>query len=183
MCTLREMLDRLTTPSYPSYPSYSTGLFTDVWNPKRSPVRQSTLAPPSLFGLNYGTRNPYLGLTSVTPTLTLAGHTLTFVAGRWVDDTATPRTTPTATSRDHCREKPGAGADSRVRSLKKKARNLEEENTALEEENNALKLRVELLLDMWSDTMAEVCVLKYTLEDTEEALAKSRRKKGQEISQ
>ncbi|XP_041931380.1 protein chibby homolog 1 [Alosa alosa] len=170
MCTLREMLDRLTTPPYPSY---STGLFTDVWNPKKSPVRQRTLAP-SLFGLSYGTRGPYLGLTPVTPTLTLTGQTLTFAAGHWVNDTATPRTTPTATSRDSCRERPEA--DPRVRRLTKKVRNLEEEN-------NALKLHVELLLDMLTETTAEVYVLTYTLKDVDEALAKSRKKNSQEISQ
>lgn len=175
MLALREMLDRLATPSYPSY---STSLFTDVWNPKRSPVRHRSWAP-SFFGLGYSTGTGYsanLGHSSVTPKLCIAGQTLTFDGGQWVDEPAIPQTSSTATSRRSSMESMGRFyANSRVRKLKRKVLNLEEEN-------NALKVHVEMLLDMLADTMAELCAFKYTLQDTEQALAKCLKKK-QAISQ
>lgn len=172
MLALREILDRLVASSYPSS---CTGLFTDIWNPKGSPVRHRTLAP-SFFGLGYSTPTGYsanIGLSTVTPKLTLAGQTLTFYDGHWVDEPTIFQTNSSATSRGSSKER--LNADSRLRRLKKKVKNLEEEN-------NGLKVRVEMLLDMLADTTAELCVFKYTLQDTEEALAKCLKKK-QKISQ
>lgn len=148
----------------PSYPSYSTGLFTDVWNPKKSPVR--LVEPTWPAPLDYDTQ-------CITPTLTLAGQTLTFADGHWAEDTAASDTNSRATPRGSSNKRPEASSE--VQRLKKKV-------CDLEEENNALKLRVEVLLDMLTEAMAEVFVLEYTLKDLDEALEK-RKKKRQEIFQ
>ncbi|KAL2077645.1 hypothetical protein ACEWY4_027149 [Coilia grayii] len=161
---IRQILDWLATPSYPTYGS---GLFTDVWNPRRSPPRRP-IFQRSLFSVDHPT-----GGYGSTPTVTLDGQTFTFKTGRWVGD-ASNAANPTSITRGSSKKRPGSGADSKICSLKK-------EVCSLEEENNVLKLRHELMFDMLAEITTEACALQQALEDTEKALAK-KVKKRQEIS-
>ncbi|KAJ8337891.1 hypothetical protein SKAU_G00368570 [Synaphobranchus kaupii] len=86
----------------------------------------------SRFILDYNSRMAALGLEG-PPTLTLAGHSFTFLEGRWVSSS------------------PGEGSKSRSR-----LRRLRQKKQALEEENNALKLRLEVLMDMLTEVTAQL---------------------------
>ncbi|XP_013204240.2 protein chibby homolog 1 [Microtus ochrogaster] len=82
--------------------------------------------------LDRSTRELELGLDYGTPTMNLAGQNLKFENGQWVADTVI-----------------SGGVDRR------ETQRLRKRNQQLEEENNLLRLKVDILLDMLSQTTAE----------------------------
>lgn len=82
--------------------------------------------------LDRSTRELELGLDYGTPTMNLAGQSLKFENGQWVADSVI-----------------SGGVDRR------ETQRLRKRNQQLEEENNLLRLKVDILLDMLSETTAE----------------------------
>ena len=88
--------------------------------------------PGVLPQLDRSTRELELGLDYGTPTMNLAGQSLKFENGQWVADSVI-----------------SGGVDRR------ETQRLRKRNQQLEEENNLLRLKVDILLDMLSETTAE----------------------------
>ncbi|NXS13735.1 CBY1 protein, partial [Neodrepanis coruscans] len=91
--------------------------------------------------LDRSTRDVELGLEYGTPTMNLAGQSLKFEKGQWVSE---------------------AGSFTGDR---KELQRLQRRNLVLEEENNLLRLKVDVLLDMLSETTAESHLLEKELEE------------------
>ncbi|XP_075409682.1 protein chibby homolog 1 [Tenrec ecaudatus] len=106
-------------------------LFGNTFSPKKTPPRKSA-SLSNLHALDRSTREVELGLDYGTPTMNLAGQNLKFENGQWIADMGI-----------------SAGVDRR------EAQRLRRRNQQLEEENNLLRLKVDILLDMLSETTAE----------------------------
>ncbi|XP_059104037.1 protein chibby homolog 1 isoform X1 [Peromyscus eremicus] len=106
-------------------------LFGSIFSPKKTPPRKSA-SLSNLHSLDRSTRELELGLDYGTPTMNLAGQNLKFENGQWVADTVI-----------------SGGVDRR------ETQRLRKRNQQLEEENNLLRLKVDILLDMLSETTAE----------------------------
>ncbi|XP_060101442.1 protein chibby homolog 1 [Heteronotia binoei] len=115
-------------------------LFGNTFSPKKTPPRKSA-SLSSLHSLDRSTREIELGLDYGTPTMTLAGQSLKFENGQWIADSF------------------GGSGDHR------ETQRLLKRNQQLEEENNLLRLKVDLLLDMLSETTAESHLMEKELEE------------------
>ncbi|XP_036156827.1 protein chibby homolog 1 isoform X5 [Myotis myotis] len=116
-------------------------LFGNTFSPKKTPPRKSA-SLSNLHNLDRSTREVELGLDYGTPTMNLAGQSLKFENGHWVAETGI-----------------SGGVDQR------EAQRLRRRNQQLEEENNLLQVKVEVLLDMFSETTAEFQIMKKELEE------------------
>ncbi|XP_053912482.1 protein chibby homolog 1 isoform X2 [Cuculus canorus] len=100
--------------------------------------------------LDRSTREIELGLEYGTPTMNLAGQSLKFENGQWVADSGS-----------------FTGDRREMQRLRKR-------NQQLEEENNLLRLKVDVLLDMLSETTAASRLMEKELEELK---SHSRRRK------
>ncbi|XP_037369460.1 protein chibby homolog 1 isoform X2 [Talpa occidentalis] len=125
-------------------------LFGNTFSPKKTPPRKSA-SLSNLHNLDRSTREVELGLDYGTPTMNLAGQSLKFENGQWIAETGV-----------------SAGVDAR------EAQRLRRRNQQLEEENNLLRLKVDLLLDMLSETTAESHLMEKELDELKSV---SRRRK------
>ncbi|XP_054132145.1 protein chibby homolog 1 isoform X1 [Melozone crissalis] len=124
-------------------------LFGNSFSPKKTPPRKwASLS--NLHLLDRSTREVELGLEYGTPTMNLAGQSLKFENGHWVSESG------------------GFLGDRR------ELQRLRKRNQQLEEENNLLRLKVDILLDMLSETTAESHLMEKELEELKQH---SRRKK------
>lgn len=100
---------------------------------------QHTVSHPQL---DRSTREVELGLDYGTPSMNLAGQSLKFENGQWIAETGI-----------------SGGVDRR------EAQRLRRRNQQLEEENNLLRLKVDILLDMLSETTAESHLMEKELDE------------------
>ncbi|NXM73391.1 CBY1 protein, partial [Serilophus lunatus] len=115
-------------------------LFGNSFSPKKTPPRKwASLS--NLHFLDRSTREAELGLEYGTPTMNLAGQSLRFEKGQWVSESGT------------------------FVGDRKDLQYLRRRNQQLEEENNLLRLKVDVLLDMLSETTAESHLLEKELEE------------------
>ncbi|TKC42580.1 hypothetical protein EI555_008968 [Monodon monoceros] len=125
-------------------------LFGSTFSPKKTPPRKSA-SLSNLHNLDRSTREVELGLDYGTPTMNLAGQSLKFENGQWIAETGV-----------------SGGVDRR------EAQRLRRRNQQLEEENNLLRLKVDILLDMLSETTAESHLMEKELDELKSV---SRRRK------
>ncbi|XP_005207363.1 protein chibby homolog 1 isoform X1 [Bos indicus x Bos taurus] len=125
-------------------------LFGSTFSPKKTPPRKSA-SLSNLHNLDRSTREVELGLDYGTPTMNLAGQSLKFENGQWIAETGI-----------------SGGVDRR------EAQRLRRRNQQLEEENNLLRLKVDILLDMLSETTAESHLMEKELDELKSV---SRRRK------
>ncbi|XP_053440874.1 protein chibby homolog 1 isoform X2 [Nycticebus coucang] len=116
-------------------------LFGNTFSPKKTPPRKSA-SLSNLHSLDRSTREVELGLDYGTPTMNLAGQSLKFENGQWIAETGI-----------------SGGVDRR------EAQRLRRRNQQLEEENNLLRLKVDILLDMLSQTTAESHLMEKELDE------------------
>ncbi|XP_030256664.1 protein chibby homolog 1 isoform X1 [Sparus aurata] len=113
--------------------------FGSTFSPKKTPPRKSA-SLSSLHTLDRSTREVELGLEYGPPAMNIGGQTWKFEEGQWITES-------------------GGNASSReLQRLKKK-------NIQLEEENNLLKLKIEVLLDMLTETTVEYHLIEKEVED------------------
>ncbi|XP_026171904.1 protein chibby homolog 1 isoform X2 [Mastacembelus armatus] len=123
-------------------------LFGNTFSPKKTPPRKS-VSLSSLHTLDHSTKEIELGLEYGPPAMNIGGQIWRFEEGQWATES-------------------GGNASSReMQRLKKR-------NVQLEEENNLLKLKIEILLDMLTETTVEYHLMEKELEDVK---AQHRRKK------
>uniref|UniRef100_A0A0B8RUW0 Protein chibby-like protein 1-like n=1 Tax=Philothamnus irregularis TaxID=1899461 RepID=A0A0B8RUW0_9SAUR len=115
-------------------------LFGNTFSPKKTPPRKSA-SLSNLHSLDRSTREIELGLEYGTPVMTLTGQSLRFENGQWLPESF------------------GSNGDRR------ETQRLRKRNQQLEEENNLLRLKVDLLLDMLSETTAESHLMEKELEE------------------
>ncbi|KAM4882369.1 protein chibby homolog 1 isoform 1-T1 [Thomomys bottae] len=125
----------------PSFIKAEMPLFGNIFSPKKTPPRKSA-SLSNLHALDRSTREVELGLEYGTPTMNLAGQNLKFENGQWIADTGI-----------------SGGVDRR------EAQRLRRRNQQLEEENNLLRLKVDILLDMLSETTAESHLMEKELDE------------------
>ncbi|XP_016343801.1 protein chibby homolog 1-like [Sinocyclocheilus anshuiensis] len=123
-------------------------LFGDIFSPKKTPPRKSA-SLSNLHTLDRSTRETELGLEYGSPVMNIGVQSLTFEDGQWISESG------------------GNVSGKEVQRLKKR-------NLQLEEENNLFRLKIEVLLDMLSESTAETHLIKKELEDVR---SNSRRKK------
>ncbi|XP_056379848.1 protein chibby homolog 1 [Hyla sarda] len=104
-------------------------IFGNTFSPKKTPPRKSA-SLSNLHALDRTTKEVELGLDYGFPSINIAGQSLRFDNGEWIDESG------------------GTGSQKDVQRLRKR-------NLQLEEENNLLRLKVEILLDMLSEATAE----------------------------
>ncbi|CAL8283965.1 unnamed protein product [Merluccius merluccius] len=114
-------------------------LFGNTFSPKKTPPRKSA-SLSNLHTLDRSTREVELGLEYGLPVMNLGGQSLKFEEGQWVSESG------------------GAVSSKETQRLRKR-------NLQLEEENNLLKLKIDLLLDMLSETTAESHLMERELEE------------------
>ncbi|XP_053912478.1 protein chibby homolog 1 isoform X1 [Cuculus canorus] len=124
-------------------------LFGSTFSPKKTPPRKCA-SFSNLQLLDRSTREIELGLEYGTPTMNLAGQSLKFENGQWVADSGS-----------------FTGDRREMQRLRKR-------NQQLEEENNLLRLKVDVLLDMLSETTAASRLMEKELEELK---SHSRRRK------
>ncbi|NXQ86491.1 CBY1 protein, partial [Nyctibius grandis] len=115
-------------------------LFGNAFSPKKTPPRKCA-SLSNLHLLDRSTREIELGLEYGIPTMNLAGQSLKFENGQWVAESGS-----------------FTGDRREVQRLRKR-------NQQLEEENNLLRLKVNILLDMLSETTAESHLMEKELEE------------------
>ncbi|XP_036923710.1 protein chibby homolog 1 [Sturnira hondurensis] len=116
-------------------------LFGNTFSPKKTPPRKSA-SLSNLHNLDRSAREVELGLDYGTPTMNLAGQSLKFENGHWIAEAGI-----------------SGGVDQR------EALRLRKRNQQLEEENSLLQMKVDLLLDMFSETTAEFQIMKKELNE------------------
>ncbi|KAI9529301.1 Protein chibby 1 [Dissostichus eleginoides] len=114
-------------------------LFGSTFSPKKIPPRKSA-SLSSLHTLDRSTREVELGLEYGPPVMNLGGQSWKFEDGQWISESG------------------GNSSGREVQRLKKK-------NVQLEEENNLLKLKIEILLDMLTETTVEYHLIEKEVED------------------
>ncbi|KFO81717.1 Protein chibby 1, partial [Cuculus canorus] len=124
-------------------------LFGSTFSPKKTPPRKCA-SFSNLQLLDRSTREIELGLEYGTPTMNLAGQSLKFENGQWVAESGS-----------------FTGDRREMQRLRKR-------NQQLEEENNLLRLKVDVLLDMLSETTAASRLMEKELEELK---SHSRRRK------
>ncbi|XP_048377455.1 protein chibby homolog 1 isoform X2 [Stegostoma tigrinum] len=115
-------------------------LFGNVFSPKKTPPRKSA-SLSSLHTLDRVSREIELGLDHGAPVMNIGGQSLKFDNGQWVSESV---------------------GDSGVH---KEVQRLRKRNQQLEEENNLLRLKIDILLDMLSETTAESHLMEKELEE------------------
>ncbi|XP_051899392.1 protein chibby homolog 1 [Pristis pectinata] len=115
-------------------------LFGNVFSPKKTPPRKSA-SLSSLHTLDRVTREVELGLEPGAPMMNIGGQSLKFDNGQWVSESMHD-----------------GGPHKEVQRLRKR-------NQQLEEENNLLRLKIDILLDMLSETTAESHLMEKELEE------------------
>ncbi|XP_016401550.1 protein chibby homolog 1 [Sinocyclocheilus rhinocerous] len=123
-------------------------LFGNIFSPKKTPPRKSA-SLSNLHTLDRSTREIELGLEYGSPVMNIGVQSLKFEDGQWISESG------------------GNVSGKEVQRLKKR-------NLQLEEENNLLRLKIEVLLDMLSESTAETHLIQKELEDVR---SNSRRKK------
>lgn len=113
--------------------------FGNTFSPKKTPPRKSA-SLSNLHTLDRSTREIELGLEYGAPAMNIGGQSLKFEDGQWIAESG------------------GNVSGKEVQRLKKR-------NLQLEEENNLLKLKIDLLLDMLSETTAESHLMEKELEE------------------
>ncbi|XP_003470545.1 protein chibby homolog 1 isoform X1 [Cavia porcellus] len=116
-------------------------LFGNIFSPKKTPPRKSA-SLSNLQTLDRSIRDVELGLNYGTPTMNLAGQSLKFEKGQWIAE---------------------AGISGGVE--QREMQRLRRRNQQLEEENNLLRLKVDILLDMLSETTAECHLMEKELDE------------------
>uniref|UniRef100_A0A671DQ66 Chibby 1, beta catenin antagonist n=1 Tax=Rhinolophus ferrumequinum TaxID=59479 RepID=A0A671DQ66_RHIFE len=145
-------------------------LFGNTFSPKKTPPRKSA-SLSNLHNLDRSTREVELGLDYGTPSMNLAGQSLKFENGQWIAG----ELISCHLVRQDCGRTPGdlvtagfvlppetgisGGVDRR------EAQRLRRRNQQLEEENNLLRLKVDILLDMLSETTAESHLMEKELDE------------------
>ncbi|KAK9530686.1 hypothetical protein VZT92_012174 [Zoarces viviparus] len=114
-------------------------LFGNTFSPKRIPPRKSA-SLSSLHTLDRSTRDVELGLEYGPPVMNLGGQSWKFEEGQWISESG------------------GNGSGRELQRLKKK-------NVQLEEENTVLKHKIEILLDMLTETTVEYHLIEKEVED------------------
>uniref|UniRef100_A0AAQ4P557 Chibby 1, beta catenin antagonist n=1 Tax=Gasterosteus aculeatus aculeatus TaxID=481459 RepID=A0AAQ4P557_GASAC len=114
-------------------------LFGNTFSPKKIPPRKSA-SLSSLHTLDRSTREVELGLEYGPPAMNLGGQSWKFEEGQWISESV------------------GNGSGKEFQRLKKR-------NVQLEEENNLLKLKIEILLDMLTETTVEYHLMEKEAED------------------
>uniref|UniRef100_H3AV49 Chibby family member 3 n=1 Tax=Latimeria chalumnae TaxID=7897 RepID=H3AV49_LATCH len=114
------------------------------FKPRRAPLRQPT-SLSTLYIMDYQSRMHELGLDYGFPTLQLDDQRYAFQEGMWVSE---PRSL--------------SGFDKRV------SRDSQETTRLLREENFFLKVKVELLLDMLTETTLKLLLLEDQLQEKDE---------------
>ncbi|XP_023670207.1 protein chibby homolog 1 [Paramormyrops kingsleyae] len=123
-------------------------LFGNTFSPKKTPPRKSA-SLSNLHTLDRSTREIELGLEYGAPVINLGDQSLKFEEGQWISESG------------------GSVSGREMQRLKKR-------NLQLEEENNLLRLKVDILLDMLSETTAESHLMEKELEEVK---TQNRRKK------
>ncbi|KAF6733734.1 chibby-like protein 1 [Oryzias melastigma] len=123
-------------------------LFGNTFSPKKTLPRRSA-SMSSLHTLDHSTKEIELGLEYGPPEANIGGHIWKFEDGQWVT------------------ESDGNTSSREMQRLKKK-------NLQLEEENNLLKLKIEVLMDMLTETTVECHLMEKEVEDIK---TQNRRKK------
>ncbi|RVE59333.1 hypothetical protein OJAV_G00187540 [Oryzias javanicus] len=123
-------------------------LFGNTFSPKKTLPRRSA-SMSSLHTLDHSTKEIELGLEYGPPEANIGGHIWKFEDGQWVTESV------------------GNTSSREVQRLKKK-------NLQLEEENNLLKLKIEVLMDMLTETTVECHLMEKEVEDIK---TQNRRKK------
>ncbi|XP_069012148.1 protein chibby homolog 1 isoform X1 [Embiotoca jacksoni] len=123
-------------------------LFGNTFSPKKIPPRKSA-SLSSLHTLDRSTREIELGLEYGPPVMNIGGHCWKFEDGQWITEFG------------------GHTSGREVQRLKNR-------NVQLEEENNLLKLKIEVLLDMLTETTVEYHLMEKEVEDVK---TQHRRKK------
>ncbi|XP_027306522.1 protein chibby homolog 1 isoform X2 [Anas acuta] len=124
-------------------------LFGSTFSPKKTPPRKAA-SLSNLHLMDRSTREIELGLEYGSPAMNLAGQSLKFENGQWVAESGS-----------------FTGDRREMQRLRKR-------NQQLEEENNLLRLKVDILLDMLSETTAESHLMEKELEELK---SHSRRRK------
>uniref|UniRef100_F6TG91 Chibby 1, beta catenin antagonist n=3 Tax=Callithrix jacchus TaxID=9483 RepID=F6TG91_CALJA len=115
--------------------------FWNMFSPKKTPPRKSA-SLSNLHSLDRSTRELELGLEYGSPTMNLAGQSLKFENGQWIAETGV-----------------SGGVDRR------EVQRLRRRNQQLEEENNLLRLKVDILLDMLSESTAKSHLMEKELDE------------------
>ncbi|XP_040215403.1 protein chibby homolog 1 [Rana temporaria] len=113
--------------------------FGNTFSPKKTPPRKSA-SLSNLHALDRTTKEVELGLDYGSPSISIAGQSLKFENGQWITESG------------------GTGSQKDLQRLRKR-------NLQLEEENNLLRLKVDILLDMLSETTAESHLKEKELEE------------------
>ncbi|KAK7122762.1 hypothetical protein R3I94_019763 [Phoxinus phoxinus] len=116
-------------------------LFGNTFSPKKTPPRKSA-SLSNLHTLDRSTREIELGLEYGYPMMNLGSQNFKFEDGQWISESG------------------GNVSGKEVQRLKKR-------NLQLEEENNLLRLKIEVLLDMLSESTAETHLIQKELENDE----------------
>ncbi|KAM4721593.1 protein chibby homolog 1 isoform 1-T2 [Rhinophrynus dorsalis] len=114
-------------------------LFGNTFSPKKTPPRKSA-SLSNLHSLDRTTKEVELGLDYGSPSITIAGQSLKFENGQWITESGS------------------SGSHKEIQRLRKR-------NQQLEEENNLLRVKVDILLDMLSETTAESHLKEKELEE------------------
>ncbi|XP_028601439.2 protein chibby homolog 1 isoform X4 [Podarcis muralis] len=115
-------------------------LFGNTFSPKKTPPRKSA-SLSNLHMLDRSSREIELGLEYGTPVMTLTGQSMRFENGQWIAESF------------------GDTGDRR------EANRLRKRIQQLEEENNLLQLKIDILLDMLSETTAESHLMQKEMEE------------------
>ncbi|KAG8441753.1 hypothetical protein GDO86_010797 [Hymenochirus boettgeri] len=114
-------------------------LFGNTFSPKKVPPRKSA-SLSNLHTLDRTTKEVELGLDYSFPSINIAGQSMKFENGQWITESG------------------GTASQKEIQRLRKR-------NQQLEEENNLLRVKVDILLDMLSETTAESHLKEKELED------------------
>lgn len=115
-------------------------LFGNTFSPKKTPPRKAA-SLSSLHTLDRSIREIELGLEYGPPAMNIGGQSWTFEDGQWLSESG------------------GTVSNKEMQKLKKR-------NLQLEEENNLLKLKIEILLDMLTETTVQYHLMEKKIEDT-----------------
>ncbi|XP_041672163.1 protein chibby homolog 1 isoform X2 [Cheilinus undulatus] len=113
-------------------------LFGNSFSPKKTPPRKSA-SLSSLHTLDRSIREVELGLEYGQPAMNIGGQSWKFEDGQWMTE---------------------SGGNTSSRELQR----LKKRNVQLEEENNLLKSKIEILLDMLTETTVECCQMEKEVE-------------------
>nr|XP_057917263.1 protein chibby homolog 1 isoform X2 [Doryrhamphus excisus] len=114
-------------------------LFGNTFSPKKIPPRKSA-SLSSLHKLDRSTRELELGLECGPPMMNIGGHALKFEDGHWITES-------------------GGNVSSR------EMERIRKRNTQLEEENNILKLKIEILLDMLTQSTVDYHLMEKEVQE------------------